>query len=662
MQVGKFLRTAASWSLSWLDRLFAVDVVLFAVALLLKLYYFNHLLSVKYMGMTSTMATIELGAILLLGFWTLLLPTRGRLLALIILNFAVSFLLFADVVYYRYFQDLITVPVLLQAGQVESLGGSISTLIHVPDFLLFFDFVILIPFAVYMLWKGRKDLRAAKETRKPAPLWRTMAIRVVLGACVLAVGSQLYFPNVNAAKESSKSLFAGNWWNLSIYNAVGGLGFHSYDLSRYAKLNWFKSETVSAQQQSETQLWLQQRGQERKDLEKDPTFGAYKGKNVLMVQVEALQDFMFNTSIGGKEITPNLNKLMKESAYYSNFYHQTSNGRTSDADFAANCSMQPIMNGSVFIQYSGHTFDCMPNILKDHNYSASVFHAYQGGFWNRNSMYKSMNYDMFYNLKHFVTDESVGWAVGDKSFFRQSMDVLSDQKKPFYGFLITLTSHHPYSMPAAEKKLDVGELTDTILGNYLQSVHYLDAAVGELVDRLKAENLWDDTILILYGDHDNSIKDWELYAKLFDKPLTEFEQKRFNKQVPLLIHLPDGAYAGEYKMAGGQTDLTPTILHLLGISTADYYMLGMPLLLKDPLSDHIVVQRYGTWSNEELYYIPTSNTSGTCYSLETGEPVDGAKCAAATEKANEELMMSDNAVIHNLIKNFRKNGALEVKG
>src|SRR5690606_7235512 len=194
---------------------------------------------------------------------------------------------------------------------------------------------------------------------------------------------------------------------------------------------------------------LQQRGQERKDLEKDPTLGAYKGKNVLMVQVEALQDFMFNTSIGGKEITPNLNKLMKESAYYSNFYHQTSNGRTSDADFAANCSMQPIMNGSVFIQYSGHTFDCMPNILKDHNYSASVFHAYQGGFWNRNSMYKSMNYDMFYNLKHFVTDESVGWAVGDKSFFRQSMDVLSDQKKPFYGFLITLTSHHPYSMPAA---------------------------------------------------------------------------------------------------------------------------------------------------------------------------------------------------------------------
>jgi len=661
-KIGTFFRNAASLSLIWLDRLLAVDVILFAAALLLKLQYFNELLSVKYMDMTDTMKTIELGAALLLGFWTLLLPTRGRIIALIILNFAVSFLLFADVVYYRYFQDLITVPVLLQAGQVESLGGSISTLIYLPDFLLFVDFAVLLPFAIYVLWKGRKDLRAVKETRKQAPIWRTLAIRVVLGAVVLAIGSQLYFPNVNAAKESSKSLFAGNWWNLSIYNAIGGLGFHSYDISRYAKLNWFKSETVTAQQQSETEQVLKERGTKRKELENDLTFGAYKGKNVLMVQIEALQDFMFDTSIGGKEITPNLNKLVKESAYYTNFYHQTSNGRTSDADFAANCSMQPIMNGSVFIQYSGNTFDCMPNILKEHNYSATVFHAYQGGFWNRNTMYKTMNYDMFYNLKHFVTDESVGWAVGDKSFFRQSMDVLSDQKKPFYGFLITLTSHHPYSMPAAEKKLDVGELKDTILGNYLQSVHYVDAAVGELVDRLKAEDLWDDTILILYGDHDNSIKDWELYAKLFGKPLTEFEQKRFNKQVPLLIHLPDGAYAGEYSLAGGQTDLTPTILHLLGISTADYYMVGMPLLLDKPLEDHIVVQRYGTWSNEKVYYIPAGNNTGTCYLLETGQPVDSAMCTAGTEKANEELMASDNTVIHNLIKKFRKNGALEAKG
>ncbi len=659
------IRKAADFILIWLDRLTVIDWILFVLILYWKLHYFNKLLSVPYMELTPTTKTMEFGALLIVSFWTLLLPARGRIFALVTINFLLSLLMFSDSVYYRYFQDLITVPVLMQVGQVESVGGSITTLIAKKDFVLFADFIFLLPFMVYLFWKGGKALRQAKkerQKRKASIKWGKPVLRLVLSGCIILLGSQLFLTNFNAVQAKSKSLFAGNWWNLSLYNAVGGLGFHGYDLSRYAKMHWFKAETVTAEQITETEAWFKERGQERKELEKDPLFGAYKGKNVLMVQVEALQDFMFDKSIGGTEITPNLNKLAEESAYFTNFYHQTSNGRTSDADFSAHCSMQPIMNGSVFIQYSGNTFDCTPDILKSHGYSANVFHAYQGGFWNRNAMYRSMNYDMFYNLKHYQQDEAVGWSVGDKSFFRQSMDVVAEQKAPFYAFMITLTSHHPYSMPEAQKLLDVGELKDTILGNYLQSVHYVDAAVGELIERLKSENLWDNTILVLYGDHDNSIKEWDQYEQFLGKPYTDFEQKRFNKQVPLMIHFPDSAHSGEYKMAAGQTDLAPTVLHLLGISTADSYMVGMPLMLQNPLSEHIVVQRFGAWSNEEVYYIPTGNGKGTCYSLATGEPVEESKCAAGTELANNELMMSDQIVHNNLIKKYRKNNALEVMG
>lgn len=657
------LRSGSRWSLYWLDRLIAIDALVFAAAMLYKLYYFSTLLSVPYMDMTRTDAIIELGAVLLVCFWTLLLPTRGRIIALVILNVILSFLLFADVIYYRYFQDLITVPVLMQIGQVESLGGSIGTLIHWFDYMLFIDLLAVIPYAVYVAWKGRRDLRQAKENRAAAPRWRKALVRIVLSAGVLLLGSNLFFSNVNEAKETwAKSVFIGNWWNLSLYNVTGELGFHGYDMYRYAKLHWFGAVKVSAEQLSEAQLWMEERGNQRGELEKDGLFGAYKGKNVMMVQVEALQSFMLGQSIGGQEITPVLNELMQESAYFKQFYHQTGSGRTSDADFTAHCSLQPVKDGSVFIQYASNEFDCMPQTLKDNGYSANVFHAYQGGFWNRNVMYNRMNYDYFYSLKNFNLDEQTGWALGDKSFFKQSMDVIADLPNPFYAFLITLTSHHPFTMPAEEKKLNVEQLEGTIMGNYLQAVHYVDAALGELIERMKAEGVWDNTILILFGDHDNSIKDWKLYDPFLGHPADELEQHMLMKKIPLLIHLPGDEHAGVYTQAGGQLDITPTILHLLGISSAEHYLLGMPLLTEQQPPEHLIVHRTGFWTDGALYYIPSEDglaENGKCYQLSTGTLTDINACMPKTEKANTELMMSDQIVMNNLIRDFKRHGTFE---
>ncbi len=239
----------------------------------------------------------------------------------------------------------------------------------------------------------------------------------------------------------------------------------------------------------------------------------------------------------------------------------------------------------------------MSKTLKENDYGTTVFHSYEAGFWNRNTMYHNMRYDQFYSLKHFTLDEKIGWALGDKSFFRQSIDVISEQKQPFYSFLITLSSHHPYVIPAAEKKLSLGELDGTMMGDYLQAIHYVDAALGELVDRMKAEGLWNNTILVMYGDHDNSIKDWSLFETFLGKKLDELERQMILKQVPLIVHLPKDEHAGTYTRVGGQLDITPTIMHLLGISTADQYLIGTPLLTDKPLFGKKVVLRNGAFTD-----------------------------------------------------------------
>lgn len=657
------IRQTLRSSLIWLDRLVAVDMLLFVAAMILKLYWFNRLLSVQYMDMKRTDALIETGAVLMLAFWALLLPARGRLLALIGLNLLLSFLLYADVIYYRYFQDLITVPVLMQLGQVESLGGSITALMKLWDFWLFVDAVVLVPYAVYLVWKGRYDLRSAAV---PSPRWRKLTIRLGGSAAAFMLGFALFVPNLNHATDTwAKGLFEKNWWNLSIYNVAGGLGFHGYDVYRYAKLNWLGAETVSAEQLDETEAWMIDRGNAREALEKDPLFGAYKGSNVLMVQMESFQTFMLGKSIGGQEITPVLNDLIEESAYFSRFYHQTSQGRTSDADFAVNCSLQPMKSGSVFIQYASHEFVCLPELLKDNGYSATVFHPYQGGFWNRNVMYERMEYDKFYSLKHFELDERLGWALGDKSFYRQSMDVVTDLPQPFHAFLISLTSHHPYKLPAAQKKLNVEELDGTIMGDYLQVVHYADAALGELIERLKAEGLWENTIFAIYGDHDNSIQQWELYERFMEDTSNPIEREQTIKSVPFLIHLPDGAHAGRYEEAGGQLDVMPTLLHLLGISAGEPYWLGSPLLTESVSENRVVTQRNGSWTDGEHYFIPSPDgipANGSCYSATTGDQVDTATCLPLSEEADMELMMSDRIVIGDLLRTFEEGEAVEAMG
>ncbi|MCU6707586.1 LTA synthase family protein [Paenibacillus sp. J5C_2022] len=683
------VRRCLCWSLHQLDRLIVLDTLLFATIMVWKLYHFSRLLSVPYMDMTRTDAFIETGAVLLIASWTLLLPTRGRLLSLIGLNALLSALLYADVIYYRYFQDLITVPVLAQLSQVDSLGDSIKTLLGWNDFLLLADIPLLLLFGAYVLFRGGADLRQQRSgvgsigvgtpgtepsiagsiggaAPANAVRWRTILFRIGAGAAVFALGFSLFFGHVNRAAETwAKDLFKKDWWNLSLYNVVGGLGFHGYDLYRYAKLNWLDAETVTAMERDETEAWIMERSDRRVQLEDDPLFGAYEGSNLLMVQVEALQSFMLGKTIGGQEITPVLNDLLKNSADFSSFYHQTAQGRTSDADFAANCSLQPVMSGSVFIQYASNDFHCLPGMLKDNGYSAAVFHPYQGGFWNRNVMYNRMNYDQFYSLKHFRMDEPVGWALGDKSFYRQSMDVIEDMPQPFYGFLITLTSHHPYRMPAAEKRLDVEELEGTIMGDYLHSIHYADAALGGLIQRLKADGLWDRTILAIYGDHDNSITDWKLYDRFMNDTESELEQEQMLKRIPLIIRLPGDAEAGTYTAVGGQLDIAPTLLHLLGISSRDTGMIGMPLLTKQPPGERFVAQRYGSWTDGKRYYLPSADglaAGSRCYAVHSGDLLEPQACEPGTAVAEQQLMMSDRIVMNNLIAKLFADTVLEAKG
>jgi lipoteichoic acid synthase len=651
-------RKGFQWALRGLQFWPYWGITLLITSILYKLNELDHQFNVG--GMNHWKWKVNLGAMLIATFWTIFLGRRSRAVSLAILDLVLSFVLFADLIYFRYFKDFISVPVLLQAGQVGELKASIWSLIHPEDWLLFADIPIAFALAGGVLWftgNKRRSRLITSNSQARKRLWR----KFIPATLVFALGwSLIYFPVEQQKNGWARGLFVGNWWNIPIYNVTGLLGFHGYDVYRYAKEHWFGNGPTEEQVQ-EAKDWFTERRKLQTQMESEPLFGEYKGKNVLIVQAEAFQEFVIGQSVGGKEITPNLNKLIGQSVYFPNFYHQTAQGRTSDADFATSCSMHPLPTGSVFIRFAENSFDCAPSILESQGYDTTVHHAYDGSFWNRNMMYYNMKYDKFYNIKDYSIDEPLGWSLGDKSFFRQTVEQLKERNhSPFYALTITISSHHPYKLPYSNQELNVGTLKGTIMGDYLQATHYVDSAIGVLIQQLKDKGLWDDTILVFYGDHDNSIYDWKLYETLLGKPVSELDKDRIIRKVPFFIHLPHDEHAGIMEKAVGQIDTTPTLMHLLGIPVENRYLMGVSMLSKVEKS---VVFRTGGFTDGKVYFVPSGDGitgHGTCYSLPDGKAAaDSAACAAGAEAANKDLSISDRVIESNLISIFRQDKAVK---
>lgn len=624
---------------------------LFIILILCKITWLDRRLHIPYVELNFLDYIIAIGSVMIVSFWTLWLPRRGYLVSLILLNVFLTSVMYSDLVYYRYFQDFITIPVLLQTGQISSLGDSIQSLLRWNDLYLFIDWFIIIAYIIFkIVRRSRRNTELYISQEQPPHRRRGVRIlqRFITGGLILIIGIVLTFAPIKHYSDTwAKGLFATNWWNMSIYNVTGILAFHGYDIYRYAQDHLGPEHSLPQDEMDAIKDLFQQKNAQRSI--QNETFGKYKNSNVVVLQVEAFMNFMIGKSVNGEEITPNFNKLMKESMYFSNYYHQTGQGRTSDADFSSHSSLHPLPSGSVFIRYPDHEYNMLPAILKEQGYSSNVFHAYDSSFWNRTVMYNHMGYDRFFSKKDYTIDERLGWSLGDKSFFKQSLDEMASIQEPFYSFLITLSSHHPYSIPKDKQVLDVGEFSGTIFGDYLHAIHYVDEALGEFTEQMKDQGLWDNTILVVYGDHDNSIKDKSYYEQFLGKNLNDLDMEQIMNQVPLLIHLPDRNQVGEYSKASGQLDMSPSLLHLLGIPTDSYYMLGNNLFVNDKQS---VVLRSGAFTDSKTFYIPSPNgifENGSCYDLDTRDKIEVGECRVGYDQAILQLHVSDQVIQYDVL-------------
>lgn len=394
------------------------------------------------------------------------------------------------------------------------------------------------------------------------------------------------------------------------------------------------------------------------DAEEDPYRGIAEGRNVITIQVEALQNFVLNLEYNGQVITPNLNALLtQDTLYFDNYYYQIGGGNTADAEFAVNNSLYAPVDEAAYSRYADNDFYSMAKLLKDNGWtSATAFHGYVNTFWNRNVAYPGQGFDAYLSGSDYYAEpaEVAGMGVSDGEFFVRAVDYLKEQSGPFYAFMVTLTSHYAFELPAQYNMLTLkDEHVGTLFGNYLQSVHYFDHAVGMLIDALKAANLYDNTIITFYGDHFGlPVYDWQ--SKLFLTELlgTEYTyESHFN--VPLMIHIPGSGVTETKSVAGGHIDVMPTLLHLLGLKNEKGIMFGESLLR---LESNVVCQQQhlgrGSFISDEVFFqFPLSGIAlnAEANAIGTWEVLNPSDYIAISDAAREEIEQCMYLLDNNLV-------------
>ncbi|KGX88873.1 LTA synthase family protein [Pontibacillus litoralis] len=533
-----------------------------------------------------------------------------------------SFILYFNVVYFRFFSDFITVPVLFQTSNVGDLGSSFLSLLSIIDPLLFIDVVI-----IYVLSK-RVSLDAQ-------PVLKRAKFRAAVLSIALLVG------NVVLAEMERPMLFVRTFDREYLVKNIGVFNYHLYDIALHSKS---KAQRVMADG-SEVKEIEQYTEENNKSKQPSDLQGIAKDKNVILISAESLQTFVLNEEVNGKEITPFLNDLVEDSFYFSNFYHQTEQGKTSDSEWIVDTSLYPLSRGAVFFTNSENETSATPEIISDYGYTSAVFHANNKSFWNRSVMYDTLGYDHFYSEEAYdVNDEnSIGWGLTDKAFFKQSIKYLEAMEDPYYAKFITLTNHHPFNLPEEEQSIDKYDSNSKTLNNYVTTVRYMDEAIEQFFEDLKASGEYEDSIIIIYGDHYGISENHnKAMSQFLGKEITPYEHVQLQR-VPLIVHIPGYEDTSTITKVSGQMDLKPTILSMLGIETIHDVDFGTDLFTND--IEPLVVLRNGSFITQDVVY-----TADKCYDRETGEELDMETCEPTKSQAQSELRYSDSLIYGDLFR------------
>ncbi len=611
-------------------------------------------------GLFISPLLVDLGFLILVTLISLTIKKEKRIRYFITLSIIFNIVCIVNSIYYHYYSSFASISLIANITFASDVSDAIvENVLKAVDLIYIWQTITLV-----IIYKktNKKEYIKHKENKK-----KLVKTGLITSLSLFAVAA-LFMP-LNAWSR----LY--NLWNRE--SVVMNHGIYVYQLDDFIQSLTPKITSVLGHDKA-----LKKVTDYYKENKYTPSNNEYtnifKGKNIIVIHAESMQKFAMDLTFNNKEVTPNLNKLANEGIFFSNFYSQVGVGTSSDAEFTFNTSLMPSTKGTVFVNYFDRDYISIPKLLKEQGYYTYSMHANTGEFWNRNTMHKSLGYDKFYNKDSYTIDETIGLGLSDKSFFRQSVDIMKqikeEENKPFYSLLIMLSNHTPFSdlalMEDYKTTIDVtidnqtvtrDYLNNTTMGNYLRSVHYADSAIGEFIDNLDKEGLLENTVLVIYGDHDARLdfEDFNLlynYDPMTDTIKTENDEgyipyTKYNyeldRKVPFIIWTKDQNYNLNVNTPMGMIDVLPTLGNMVGIHSD--YQLGKDVMnIKG--DDNTVTFIDGSFLTSKVYY---NSPKGEIYSI-NNEPITEEYIKERAKKSSDLIEVSNDIITYDFIKEIKK--------
>lgn len=614
----------------------------------------------------------DLAIILAIGSLSFFMKKKNRFAYLFTMSLILSILCIINSLYYTFYTSFVSVSLLGTLEYLFQVGDAVTkNVFKIQDFSYLFA-----PITLLLIYLKIKKNQKAEDLEKRD---NKKAIVSLSTALVLA----LIFVSMLTSLEIGR--FSKQWNREYIVMKFGIYTYHLNDLVKSIEPKITSLFGYDNALRVFNEYYKDVPGEQQTVNEYT---GIFEGKNIISIHCESMQQVNMSLSFNGEELTPNLNKLASDSLYFSNFYSQVSVGTSSDSEFTFNTSLMPTNTGTAFVSYFNRDYASIPKLLKEKGYYTFSMHANNGSYWNRSVMHESLGYDKFYSKKDYEIDEVIGLGLSDKSFFKQSIEKIkkiNEEGNPYYGTVIMLTNHTPFSdvdkygdFPVDIKEdvlneegnpvinEETGEVEQVVysymegtkLGNYFKSVHYADEALGEFLTGLEEAGLMENTVIVLYGDHDARLPKAD-YNRLFnydkenDATLpseTEGFYRVDSYQYELLRKVPFLIYSKETKESlhkeittvMGMYDVMPTLGNMFGFYNK--YQLGKDIF--NTTDDNIVIFPNGNWMTNKIYY---NTQKGNFLPLKEEEISEEyiTKCQQYAEKL---LEASNSLIVFDLIK------------
>lgn len=296
--------------------------------------------------------------------------------------------------------------------------------------------------------------------------------------------------------------------------------------------------------------------------------GILKDKNVIFVLMESLDDWLIND-----EYTPTIKYMVDNGISFENHYMpNVGSGYTFNSEFSMNTGFICPSNISSASVFTSNSFPyAMPNRFKDNGYNTNSFHFNSKNFYNRQSMHSKMGYNHYYCLNDYMSYDD---CILDSNIAQnKEITELMTQDK-FFSFYISYSCHLPYDSDDKKTKLLLEKYPhlknsslDEETRNIFISAHDTDEFFRILINNLKKEGMYEDTVIIGVADH-------YAYGYMDKEKLKQYtinSGSKIYEKVPFFIFSPSLEPQKVTKVTGA-IDIVPTILNLFGLNTE--YCLG----------------------------------------------------------------------------------------